>query len=111
MRKLVYVSLCAMTLALAGCAPDLTSLAQDPATVSVHSVVQGPMWTVTTDITRVNSTNIAAAAGTSGTTVNVPLGSVVNPGPAKAAMSGAASTVPTTQPVGTTILAPVSVAQ
>jgi len=59
------------------------AIAADPASVSVHQVIQGPMWTITTDITRVNSSNTASTANGNGTAVNVPTGATVNPAPQK----------------------------
>jgi len=72
-------------IALGGCAPDIKALSGDPATVSAKQVVQGPMWTVTTEISRVNTTNTAASTTATGTAVNVPPGAVVNTAPAKPA--------------------------
>ncbi len=96
----------AASAALSACSADLSALANDPATVSIHQVVQAPAWSITTDVTRVNSTGTAASAAASGTTVNVPSGSVVNPGPAKTSASSATSTTPASPAVGTTVPAP-----
>ena len=80
--------------ALSGCAPNLTALSQDPATVSVHQEIVAPGYSVKTDITRVNSTGTAATSGPTGTAVNVPTNSTVNPAPAKPA-AGATLSGPT----------------
>lgn len=77
--------------ALSGCqylvppTPDLSALAADPATLTVHTVITSPWATITQDATRVNSTGTAATANANGTAVNVPQGATVNPAPAKIA--------------------------
>lgn len=106
LRSLTVLALAAVAIVLGACSADLSSLANDPATVSIHQVVQAPAWSITTDVTRVNSTGTAASAAASGTTVNVPAGSVVNTGPAKTSVSTATSTTPSSPAVGTTVPAP-----
>ena len=105
-RYFAIPSSLAACLALAGCAADISSLVNDPATLTIHQVVQAPVWSITTDVTRVNSTNTAASASAAGTTVNVPLGSVVNPGQAKIGAPAGTSTLTTSPALGTTIPAP-----
>ena len=86
--------LAALAAALSGCAPNIAALSQDPATLSVHQEIVAPGYSVKTDVTRVNSTGTAATSGPTGTAVNVPSNSVVNPAPAKPA-SGTTLTGPT----------------
>ena len=80
-----------LALSLAGCqyltppAPDLSALANDPATLTIHTVITSPWATITQDATRVNSTGTAATANGNGTAVNVPVGASVNSAPAKSA--------------------------
>lgn len=90
MRNFRDLALLGAIIALAGClsacgTPDLTVLSQDPATLSVHQVITAPGYSVTTDVTRVNSVGTAATAGTAGAAVNVPNGAVVNTAPSKPA--------------------------
>jgi uncharacterized lipoprotein YajG len=88
MKKLILL---AAVFSLGGCqylvppTPDLSALAQDPATITVHTVITSPWATITQDATRVNSTGTAATANSNGTAVNVPQGATVNPAPAKTA--------------------------
>ena len=58
-----------LALSLAGCAADISALANDPATISIHQVVQAPAWSVTTDVTRAQQPGATAAANASGTSV------------------------------------------
>lgn len=89
--------------ALSGCAAStgdlIKSLASDPSAVSVHQQVTAPGWSVTTDVTRVNSTNTAASANSAGAAVNVPNGSSVNSAPAGSATKPASPSL-----AGTTTL-------
>ena len=80
-----------LSLLLDGCSADISALAQDPATVSIHQVVQTPAWSITTDVTRAATPGATAAANASGTSV------------------GSVSTSTTTSPSpGATIFKPVS---
>ncbi len=104
MKKLIAIAL--LGVGLSACAPSLQQLSQDPATVSVHQQITAPGYSVSTDITRVNSTGTAATANSSGTAVNVPNGATVNSGPAKPVANttlppnGSGTTITPSVPVG-----------
>ena len=96
-----------LVLSLTGCqylvppAPQISAAAEDPATFTNHTVITTPWATITTDSTRVNSTNTAATAGNTGTAVNVAPGATINSAPVKPA-AGTTLTPgqPTTLPPG-----------
>ena len=67
---------------LSGCAADISALAQDPSTISIHQIVQTPAWSITTDVTRAQQAGATAAANASGTSVgSVSTSTTTSPSP------------------------------